>query len=168
MEQGLDGFVEFFDEQFVAVVRFLVGQGYSREEAEDAASEAMVCAMDAWRAVRYPNAWVRRVALRKVAGKRRRDGDEPRRGLVSGWAVSGQVWVDPFEGVDQQLDLERVVPSLLEALPPRQRAVFQLYREGCGASEIAELLGLSAGSVRSHLRHARARLRRELLERGMG
>jgi RNA polymerase sigma factor (sigma-70 family) len=49
---------------------------------------------------------------------------------------------------------------LLDELPPRQRAVLVLrYYEGLGDDVIAEILGCSTGTVRSHVSRALAALR---------
>jgi len=45
-------------------------------------------------------------------------------------------------------------------LPPRQRAVIVLrYYEDRSEAEIAEILGISAGSVKTHAHHAKVALR---------
>jgi RNA polymerase sigma-70 factor (ECF subfamily) len=51
----------------------------------------------------------------------------------------------------------------LERLSPRQRAVFALrHYEGKDLEEIADILGLEQGSVKSHMFRATAKLREEL------
>jgi DNA-binding NarL/FixJ family response regulator len=56
----------------------------------------------------------------------------------------------------------------VEKLRPRELAILRLYGEGLGTHEIAELLVLSAHTVRTHVRNALRRLgvssRREALE----
>jgi RNA polymerase sigma factor (sigma-70 family) len=46
----------------------------------------------------------------------------------------------------------------MEALPEMQRRVMRAVLDGCPAHEIAKSLGVSASTVRSHLRFARQRL----------
>jgi RNA polymerase sigma-70 factor (ECF subfamily) len=54
---------------------------------------------------------------------------------------------------------ELFVWQILRRLPPRQRAVLHLtIVEGMTDSEIAEMLGIHAGSVRAHRRRARKRI----------
>ena len=49
---------------------------------------------------------------------------------------------------------------MIAGLPPRQRAVLALrFYEGCSDSEIADLLGCSEATVRSHASRALATLR---------
>ena len=51
----------------------------------------------------------------------------------------------------------------VETLPERQRAVFRLHDvEGFGTQEVAEMLGVSEGTVRANLHHARRALREKL------
>jgi DNA-binding CsgD family transcriptional regulator len=58
--------------------------------------------------------------------------------------------------------------TLVESLRPRELAILRLYAEGLGTHQIAELLVLSAHTVRTHVRNALRRLgvnsRREALE----
>jgi sigma-70-like protein len=55
--------------------------------------------------------------------------------------------------------------AILNMLPESQREVFVLYEvEELSGSEIADLLGISVGTVRSRLRLARKRVRPHLLD----
>lgn len=56
----------------------------------------------------------------------------------------------------------RTVIGLLRRLPPAQRLVMAWYFDGYGPAEIAAILDKRPETVRSALRHARLRLRREL------
>ncbi len=76
-----DRFFEFFDAEYVLVVRFLMRCGASLHDAEDAAQEAFADAWvqmgrdGKWADVAEPRGWIRRVALRKY---RRPPGRRPR------------------------------------------------------------------------------------------
>lgn len=55
----------------------------------------------------------------------------------------------------------------MSALPPRQRAVIVLrYYAGCDEAEIADLLGMARGTVKSTASAALASLRRRMGEEG--
>jgi DNA-directed RNA polymerase specialized sigma24 family protein len=54
---------------------------------------------------------------------------------------------------------EQLVLQALEQLPPFQRAVFALVYDGYDIPDVAMILKMKPVTVRSHLRHARARLR---------
>lgn len=85
-----------------------------------------------------------RAHLRSQRRRRRREQKAAREQLRS---VN---WEDPPQ------DLSAVI----DALTPRQRAVVYLtYWEGLSGWEVAERLGISEGSVRSHLARAKATLK---------
>ncbi|MEV1168886.1 sigma-70 family RNA polymerase sigma factor [Nonomuraea sp. NPDC049784] len=57
---------------------------------------------------------------------------------------------------------ERAAYQALADLPPRQKQVLQLSRQGYMPAQIARLLRLSANTVRVNLHHARKRMQRNL------
>jgi RNA polymerase sigma-70 factor (ECF subfamily) len=60
-------------------------------------------------------------------------------------------------------ELQTRVAAAIEALPERQRTAFRLHDvEGFKATEIAEMLGVSDGTVRANVHHARQELRKRL------
>lgn len=60
-------------------------------------------------------------------------------------------------------ELRQHVSAAIDALPERQRTAFRLHDvEGFKATEIAEMLGVSEGTVRSNVHHARSALRKQL------
>jgi RNA polymerase sigma-70 factor (ECF subfamily) len=66
---------------------------------------------------------------------------------------------NPGQGLEQA-DLRRLLDQALAALPEAQRRTFVLHADG-GLSyrEVAEVLGISIGTVMSRLYYARQRLR---------
>jgi RNA polymerase sigma-70 factor, ECF subfamily len=61
----------------------------------------------------------------------------------------------------------RMIWKLIDSLPPgEQMAVVLFYREGLSIQEVAESLGVSAGTVKTNLFRARAHLRVMLHEAG--
>ncbi len=59
----------------------------------------------------------------------------------------------------------RAVDAALDTLPEGQRTAFLLYyREGMSTDAIAEVMGLSPGSVRAYITKARQRLRETVLK----
>jgi RNA polymerase sigma-70 factor (ECF subfamily) len=73
---------------------------------------------------------------------------------------------DTAQDLVQRSDMRRrasVAEAILDKLPDEQRAVFVLFElEELSGDEIAELLALSPGTVRSRLRLARELFRREV------
>jgi RNA polymerase sigma-70 factor (ECF subfamily) len=101
-------------------------------------------------------AWVRRVATNLTLNALR---DAQRRGRHAGALPEGGVPDPRPANPDARLDLERAIA----VLPEGARTVFVLYDiEGYAHEEIADMLGVTAGTVRSQLHRARALLREEL------
>lgn len=60
-------------------------------------------------------------------------------------------------------ELRQLVAGAIDSLPERQRTAFRLHDiDGFKATEIAELMGVSAGTVRANIHHARRTLRARL------
>ena len=124
-----------------------------RQEAQDAVQDAFVRYLErAPEKLDDPPAWLMRVLVnrcRDLYRKNRRRGTVPLLREL------------PVPGPEERQELEE-----LYALSPPDRAVIHLrYYEGWSTAEIARLLGVREGTVRSRLSRARARLRR-LLEDG--
>lgn len=69
---------------------------------------------------------------------------------------------DPQTGMERS-EIRRMVGAAIERLPEQRRTAFRLFDvEGYPAEEIAGLMGVSVGTVRSHVHHARRALRSEL------
>jgi len=124
-----------------------------RAAAEDAAAEAMARAFADWKRVSelpYREAWVLRVAANLSLDQIRR------RKLL---AV-----VPPVTSEDEDTRALRVALwAALRALPRRQREIVVLrYIAGLGENEVAQLLGLSLGTVKTHVMRGRAALRRAM------
>jgi RNA polymerase sigma-70 factor, ECF subfamily len=126
-------------------------------EAEDAVQESFLIAWRRWDAVRDEDkrtSWLTTLCVRHCLRRRR--------GLRR-WTLGGADVSIPaaeharFEG--RLLDLDRAQAKL----SPQQRAALVLsYHHGYSADQCAELMGLSPGTVRSHLARALATLRREM------
>lgn len=69
----------------------------------------------------------------------------------------------------ERIDIERRLAGLRDAfrtLPARQREVFDMVElQGMNTTEVGEILGVSASTVRVHLLRARRALRSKMLER---
>lgn len=121
-----------------------------RQEAQDAVQDAFLRYLEkAPERLEDPGAWLMRVLVnrcRDICRRSRRRGTVP---LLQEL---------PVPGPEERQELEE-----LYALPPPDRAVIHLrYCEGRSTAEIARILGVREGTVRSRLTRARARLRRLL------
>lgn len=122
-----------------------------RHEAEEAVQEAFIRLMGRWSSVSAfddPEAWVRKVALGKVADRRRktRNGLRAVRRLDPAGSTPGP------DGTAVDL------ANALERLPREQRAVIVLRGLGLDLASIAEELDVPVGTVKSRLNRARAAL----------
>ena len=72
-------------------------------------------------------------------------------------------WGDDPGTLAELAELRGNVAAAIDALPDRQRTTFRLHDiEGFKATEIAEMLGVSDGTVRANVHHARRVLRKRL------
>jgi RNA polymerase sigma-70 factor (ECF subfamily) len=153
----LDGPVNFVEfcvlvrPQMCSVLRALSGDD---PRVEDVVQEALMIARHRWdRVGRYdrPDAWVVKVALRMLNRWRRRDD---RAGPISDEEVDTAA-AKVFERVEQVVDFA----SALRTLPPARRNVITLhYQLDLPVTEIADVLDLPLGTVKSHLHHGRRHL----------
>lgn len=128
----------------------------SRAEGEELAQEALVRIWWRWRLGRRPAdpaRYARRVLVNRQRSLLRRAAVEAR-SLAR--ARAAEV---PPAGTERAMVLWEAV----QALPPRQRAVLVLrYREDLTEAEVARLLGVPVGTVKSASHRALARLRQRL------
>jgi RNA polymerase sigma factor (sigma-70 family) len=144
-------FDEFYAREFSRIVAVVLMITASRAVAEEVAQEAFTTAFGQWGRVQgldKPGAWVRRVALNRAKSYRRRLHAErdalPRIGLVA-------VAVDTTS--------DREVWTEVSRLPSRQGQVVALrFVEDLTIEQIADVLGVSPGSVKTHLHRALKRL----------
>jgi RNA polymerase sigma-70 factor (ECF subfamily) len=145
-------FDEVFERQYprlVRVAQFIVDdRGRAREIVQETFARALV----RWERVgRYdsPEAWLLTVTVRQAVRAR----DRARREVPH----DDDVELDhrPTDAVDAGV----VIRQALRELPRQQRAVVVLhYLEGFSVSEVAAQLGVSDGTVKTHLSRARTRL----------
>ncbi|NUS29402.1 MAG: RNA polymerase sigma factor [Streptomyces sp.] len=145
-------------EQYPALVRFLLFQGASWVEAQDAAQDAFtqMCAPDL--SITHPRAWLRRVAWRSWVSQQVKPEDacaempEPETHLR---------WQTPAHAAELEEE-ERRVMSLLLLLPAKQRAALAWHLDGFTTEESARAMGTTQAAVRQNLARARAALREGL------
>jgi len=104
--------------------------------------------------------------------------------LTYSWINRAKRWVHFFQGALEQLKmperrnpdniLERqeqrtTLQQAIESLPVSQRAVIVLfYLEELSVNEVAYVLNIAEGTVKSRLYHARKKLKEAITERGYG
>jgi len=130
------------------------------DRAEDALQDALVIAWRDLRGLRDPDrfdAWLHRllvhVCIAEATRERRRVTN------LRVLPVDGPTAPDEFLGIADRDQLERG----FRRLPPDQRAILVLHHyAGYAPSEIAETLGIPAGTARSRLHHAHRAMRAAL------
>ncbi len=153
-----EGFEALFRRHYPRLVQTLCFTTLDREEAADAAQEAFIQLYLDWdRVSRYENpvGWVYRVALNRSRDYRRRS-----RRLRRLWENNPAVMAS---AADIVWEPDRAFIQALKGLPDRQRQAVSLhYVAGFSQKETADTMGLSEGTVKSHLYRAREELRKTL------
>lgn len=154
---GVD-FDDFYRAEYPGLVALTAAILGRRSGADDLVQEAMIDAYRRWgRLAHYeaPRAWVRRVILQraaKVDRKQRNEVDAQLRSVRQ---------VPPVRDPGDELD--PALQAALTALPMQQRAAMALhYLDDLSVAEIAEALGVSEGTVKTHLSRGRLRLSTQL------
>jgi RNA polymerase sigma-70 factor (sigma-E family) len=159
-DEGAPDFDTWVLQRGAALLRFayLVTRDHSR--AEEAVQDALVSAYSRWSRILQhgdPEAYIRRSIVNADISRWRKF--LRRETPVGDSAVFDSAGVD-HAGSHAEQD---AVWNLCASLPTRQRAAVVLrYYEGLPDAEIAEILGCTAGTVRSQIHRALASLRTTL------
>lgn len=153
-QEGVADFEAFFDATWARALRMVSRMGLSRQDSEDVVLDSMAIAYDRWARVRLlqnREGWFLKVttnrALRQLRKATRKDVPEP------------DLHHSPDEGVAVSVSLRNGIAGL----PRRQREVITLrYLADMPEHEVAEVLGLNAGTVKQHASRGRAALRDSL------
>jgi RNA polymerase sigma-70 factor (ECF subfamily) len=142
--------------------RVALGVLHHRQDAEDVAQEALLRAYQRFRRLRDPqrfHAWLARIAFRIALDRKRAQGRRERR--ETDWAVRAP---EPdAERVAAASEFQKRLERAMDELPGRLRLVLILAAmKGHELKEIAALLQISEGTVKSRLFHARKRLAEKL------
>ncbi|MFJ6784308.1 RNA polymerase sigma factor [Streptomyces yangpuensis] len=155
-DDGLEGFDDFYTNEFRPLVRFVMRYGATFQEATDAVQEAFIEAARKWPSISNRRAWMRRVAylkfLRCVQVRELSVGEPP--------DTPGPLSPDARWEVDEQTEFVR---ACFAKLPYAQRRAMSYHYDGFSHSEIATELGTSVEAVRQNVSRARKKLA-ELLE----
>lgn len=150
-----EAFRRFVAERSAGLLRLAYLLTADRAGAEDLLQNALVKAYLRWRTIRSnPEAYVRRILVTVAADERRRA--HHRHETATDALPESVDGADPYDGVDGNVRLR----AALAGLPPRQRAAVVLrHWVGLEVAEVAQLLGCSAGTVRSQTLRGLEKLR---------
>jgi RNA polymerase sigma-70 factor (sigma-E family) len=153
-------FDTFVDGAWARLFRTAYALTGDHQLAEDAVQSACAKAYASWPRIQrmdQPEAYVRRIVTNQIFSWRRRmswRSEQPSQHLMG----------VPTEGHEAAVTTADEVWGALRLLPPRQRAVVALrYYEDLSENEIAQVLGIRPGTVKSQCSAAMRRLR-ELIE----
>jgi RNA polymerase sigma-70 factor (ECF subfamily) len=155
--------IDFYDTHYHRVVRFLMHNGASQTDAQDAAQDAfiesfdlMTRAPDRWLAVAGKATWIRTVALRRY----RRPPGPRRRPFTAGDEIPDIP--APGPGHDELTVQAQLVMRALQSLNGDARTVMAFDMDGIPAADIADALGITQQRVRDVRKKARMALKQEL------
>ncbi|SFR83351.1 RNA polymerase sigma-70 factor, ECF subfamily [Marinobacter daqiaonensis] len=155
----------------VGMYRFAYRLTGQREDAEDLVQDVLTKLFpraEELYEVDQPGAWLNRVLYRRfidVTRKRGRQADRPASSLMSEEAGADFLdsLVDSAAGPARHLgdeQLQQAVAGALDSLSPDQRTLLLLHDvDGWRQEDIAEVLGIAVGTVKSRLHRCRASLR---------
>ncbi len=156
MEEDQREFAEFYAAAWGDCLRIVTFSVADRPLAEDLVAEAFTKAWASWRKVRglaEPRAWVIRTAMNARVSWWRRHRQQVTLGSQNTVAAA-----------TQDLTLDSSLVTALRRLPVRQREVIALrLLLDLDTSTTAEMLGISASTVTTHLHRGILAVRREIL-----
>ncbi len=147
---------QVYREHYRSLVRFLYRRIGDQARAEDLAQETFVRALE--HNPQNPRSWLFTVATNLARDEGRRSAVRRRHlSLVKAEAQARPPEPGPEVALERRETVKRVRAALSQ-LAERDQEALLLWEEGFSYDEIAELLGLSRGSIGTTLSRARSRL----------
>ena len=169
-----DAFNLLVDRYSCQVYNFAYRMTNNREDAEDVYQDAFIHAFKGIRTFRADSAfstWIYRIVRNVYLDEQKRRRSRPYVSLDENIETQdGSISRDVEDSaprpdeIVQTNERRRVVRAAIANLPERQREILVLYDiQGCKYEEIAFILGINVGTVKSRLNRARKSLRDRLL-----
>ena len=151
-------FRQLYDQEFNSVFRAIRAVVLDSAAAEDLTQETFVRAYRArnrYTPTAPPGAWLRRIGINLAISHLRRQ--------KLARFLPARLYVAPDRRDYDRAEARNVVDTALAALSPKLRAAIVLhYYEGLTREEIAEVLGVPAGTVASRIAKAVAIMRKNM------
>ena len=151
-------FRQLYDQEFTSVYRAIRAVVLDSAAAEDLTQETFVRAYRArsrYTPTAPPGAWLRRIGINLAISHLRRQ--------KLARFLPARLYVAPDRRDYDRAEARNVVDKALAALSPKLRAAIVLhYYEGLTREEIAEVLGVPAGTVASRIAKAVATMRKNI------
>jgi RNA polymerase sigma-70 factor (ECF subfamily) len=156
--RAAEDFEGFYRREYRPVLGLAIVLSGNRSVAEELTQDAFLVALREWDRVarmENPEAWVRRVVANSAVSWLRRAAAHTRAVLRLGAAYEVRAGLDVEAGLDLWREVRR--------LPRRQAQTIALvYLDGLARRDVAEVLGCSEETVKTHLDRARATLSERL------
>jgi RNA polymerase sigma-70 factor (ECF subfamily) len=156
--------IELFDELRSPLLRYAFSFGLAAADGEETIQEAFLALfqhLQQGRSRHNLRGWLFRVAHNLALKKLSRDGRG--RNVFDLTAIDAEIHQDPAPGPEERLAFSQRQTRLLavlQALPAQDQRCLRLRAEGLRYREIADVLGMSLGSVSASLARSLARLSR--------
>lgn len=156
-----------------ALYSFALKLSHSRDDAEDLVSETVLRALDRWEQYQLgtnARAWLFTILYHAfVSRKRRIDARElPLPEEIDGWSANEVVGEPDPEGRFYDSFVDEEVTRAIDSLPEDYRMTVMLSDvHGLRYAEIAEILGIPEGTVKSRLFRGRRILQKKLRDYAM-
>ena len=149
----------FFTLYWPRLVRFLLTQASNSSLADDVAGDTFLKAWVNWDTLlrcERPDSWLFKVAIRQL---RREEAHARSRGSLAEDPIASMGDIRQAAVMDEWVADHLTLTAAVRTLPRRQAEVIACVLVGCPTRETAEILGMTEGTVRSHLCLAQGKLR---------
>jgi len=156
--------IALFDELRSRLLRYLLSIGLPVSDGEELVQEAFLALfqhLQRGRSRENLRGWLFRVVRNQ--GLKRLEANQRHCDVAEWDAGASEVFADPAPDPEQQATWRQrtaTLQAVLKALPPSDQECLRLRAEGLKYREIAEVLGISLGSVSASLARSLARLGR--------
>ncbi|MGA2172327.1 MAG: sigma-70 family RNA polymerase sigma factor [Sedimentisphaerales bacterium] len=159
-------FTRLYLSHYDAIFRYCAHRLFERTTAEDITSEVFLKMVENFQTFdgneRQFRSWLYRIATNAINEHLRKT---TRRSAILTWVWWGSSKAGVDEGVaaDESQEKQAVIKKALLALKPEYQAIVTMrFFENLKLEEIAEVVGTSAGTVRSQLSRAMEKLRKHI------
>ncbi|MBE8517912.1 RNA polymerase sigma factor [Amycolatopsis sp. H6(2020)] len=165
-DDQMAAFEAFFRARLLSEIQHLVRLGFSPDCAAEAVEEAMTALCARWGEISHPGGWVRATSRGHALTITRQQFAILPDDIERQDPAFRHYDDDPVIKQESEQESKARVTQLLAGLPPKRRAVMSAWLEGTADSEIAQELGISEGTVRSHRRYGLANVAERLRSEG--